>query len=701
VKTIGLGCFLWFIMGAVAFGSVPARLEYQGYLTDAVGTPIDCQSCDTPYTFKFSIFDEQADGTLLWSEVHAGTDVVQGVFRVELGLGESLDAELLEDNRWLEIQINDQPPLVPRQRIISVPYALRASVAEHAIESENAASLGGHPVENFVQVDDTTGYLQEADLADVLTDLGYVPGDNDSLADINTCAADEILRWDGSAWICGVDQNSDPLSTLLCASGEIAQWDGSTWGCSAALDVLQANIDQVQANVEQAQTQVQANVDQVQVNVDQVQANVDALDASLDPVAKTGLPADLADGDDNTQRTEAEVLSMVSGAGYVTGDHFSGAWGDLSGVPADILDGDADTDTLATLGCATKQVPEWNGSAWTCGTGAQWTDDGTRLTANNAPNVVVTDTGRVGIGTPDPTEPLHVKGSIRAGNRIDIYEGTDTTRVGILGAWNDLGGGSVPNNNDLVIKASSDLGISFAPNNGGSAAYISSSGDVGIGTTSPATTLDVIGIGSFAGAEASLSQGNVQVGVDSGGDPGGELMYHTDDYVGIRCADSGALSLAVKPDGKVGIGTTNPVTRLDVAGGVKVGASSICDASTAGTIRWTGTAIEGCNGVTWANLGGNAVPASVMFIENDQNNDPEPCPSGWTEVQMRPIHQGGGHWGYRRTCWTGKACTVLFIENDQNNDPESCPSGWTEVQMRPIHQGGGHWGYRRTCFTCN
>jgi len=120
---------------------------------------------------------------------------------------------------------------------------------------------------------------------------------------------------------------------------------------------------------------------------------------------------------------------------------------------------------------------------------------------------------------------------------------------------------SVEADTDLQFDQASQISTAA-----GSLFLMPSTGRVGVGTTAPAVALDVIGTASFAGAEASLSQGNVRVGVDSGGDPGGELMYHTDDYVGLRCAGSGALSLAVKPDGKVGIGTTSPAQVLDVIG---------------------------------------------------------------------------------------------------------------------------------------
>ena len=55
-----------------------------------------------------------------------------------------------------------------------------------------------------------------------------------------------------------------------------------------------------------------------------------------------------ADGDANTQLTEAEVDAFVDNNGYVRNVDLaaiatSGSWNDLLGIPADIADGDANT----------------------------------------------------------------------------------------------------------------------------------------------------------------------------------------------------------------------------------------------------------------------------------------------------------------------------------------------------------------------
>ncbi len=297
---IGIGIIAaWFLWCTVALASVPQRLNYQGYLTDTAGNPISCnimEGCSENYIFTFSLYDSMTGDGLVWSEAHSNVGITNGVFHVELGSQESLDAEFLEGNRWLEIQVNLMPPMSPRQRVVSAPFALRAELAERALESDNAVTLGGQPVENFVQIGDSSGFLTEEGLQDVLDSLGYMAGDNDTLGGLSECGLDQILKWDGNAWVCAINADTDTLSTLLCAAGEIAQWDGSTWNCSAALDAIQASVDQVQANLI-------------------------TLGSSLDPIATTGLPDDLADGDDNT---------------------------------------------LGELACADGEVARWNGSSWAC-----------------------------------------------------------------------------------------------------------------------------------------------------------------------------------------------------------------------------------------------------------------------------------------------------------------------------------------------
>lgn len=70
-------------------------------------------------------------GTLLWTESHPSVEVLDGVYSVELGsLTPLTDAILTTPALHLETQV-DGDTLAPRQRLLAVPYALRAETAEN------------------------------------------------------------------------------------------------------------------------------------------------------------------------------------------------------------------------------------------------------------------------------------------------------------------------------------------------------------------------------------------------------------------------------------------------------------------------------------------------------------------------------------------------------------------------------------------
>ncbi len=331
-------------MGSLAWADIPNKLHYQGYLTDAAGTPFQCtmQDCDLPITMTFRLYLDAAGGEPDWVEVHENIVVDQGVFHLVLGVNNPLSAGLLSGPRHLGIEVNSQGEMFPRQQLVSVPYAMRAGVADQAETAANATSLGGVPAASFVQQTDTADFLTAAELMELLADLGYEPGSHFSGAygDLENAPS----SWDWSA-LTGIpediaDGDADALSSLLCAAGEIAKWDGLVWSCDTDVDTqlseeevdafvenngyaLETSLSTAVTTLEDADAILQTNVDTVQVNVDTVQGDLTALNNSLDPVATVGLPADLLDGDDNT-------------------------------------------DVLASLVCGAEQVARWDGTSWAC-----------------------------------------------------------------------------------------------------------------------------------------------------------------------------------------------------------------------------------------------------------------------------------------------------------------------------------------------
>jgi len=67
--------------------------------------------------------------------------------------------------------------------------------------------------------------------------------------------------------------------------------------------------------------------------------------------------------------------------------------------------------------------------------------------------------------------------------------------------------------------------------------------------------------------------------------------------------------------GKVGIGTTTPQTKLDVAGAIRIGTQDTCNSNSAGAIRYDSTVKKfyGCDGISWMSLEQQSCGYTVTF----------------------------------------------------------------------------------------
>jgi hypothetical protein len=108
---------------STAHASIPEKINYQGYLTDPQGSPID----DT-ITLTFSIYPNTTDETPLWTETQSVT-VTDGIFSVNLGDVTTLNLPF-DTPYYLGITVGSDSEMIPRQPLTSVAYAFRAKKAD-------------------------------------------------------------------------------------------------------------------------------------------------------------------------------------------------------------------------------------------------------------------------------------------------------------------------------------------------------------------------------------------------------------------------------------------------------------------------------------------------------------------------------------------------------------------------------------------
>jgi hypothetical protein len=95
-------------------------INYQGYLTDATGTPLN-----ETVNMSFYLYREETDGDPLWWENQNGIVVSEGIFNVILGSSVPLDLPF-DVPYYLGIWVNGEE-MAPRKPLLTVPYAFNAT----------------------------------------------------------------------------------------------------------------------------------------------------------------------------------------------------------------------------------------------------------------------------------------------------------------------------------------------------------------------------------------------------------------------------------------------------------------------------------------------------------------------------------------------------------------------------------------------
>jgi hypothetical protein len=161
--------------------AIPQKINYQGYLTDSAGNPINGS-----LSMTFKIYDAASGGNELWSETRA-VSVENGLFNVILGEVNSISPGIFTPGarRWLELVIAGNP-LSPRTEITAVGFSYKAVDADK-LEGNSLSDLDNRYVnENQENAINSQMIVDRTILGQDLNQMG---------ANIN-----QVLKWNGTTW---------------------------------------------------------------------------------------------------------------------------------------------------------------------------------------------------------------------------------------------------------------------------------------------------------------------------------------------------------------------------------------------------------------------------------------------------------------------------------------------------------------------
>jgi len=119
-----------FVFTSLIYAAVPQKINYQGYLTNSTGTPVD-----GTVSMVFTIYDVSTGGTPLWSETRS-VEVSGGIYSVNLGEVSALSLPF-DKPYYLGVKVGADSEMVPRVALTSTPYAIRAGYTDNVELGDN------------------------------------------------------------------------------------------------------------------------------------------------------------------------------------------------------------------------------------------------------------------------------------------------------------------------------------------------------------------------------------------------------------------------------------------------------------------------------------------------------------------------------------------------------------------------------------
>ena len=229
--------------------SVPLQLFQQGRLLANDGSTVDGL-----HVITFRLYNAETAGDILWEEPIAVT-LSNGYYSVRLGsntVGNPLDQDILiQYPLYLEIIVDNDSPLTPRQKLTSTPYAQIAGEAESIVGGQvNATEIqinGNLVVNSDGSWVGPTVNINWNDIQNI--PAGFVDQIDNQLqeSEVETFVTNGAIDLHETTTIGGLPiltSETDTLMDLSCINGDVPKFDTVTgWYCETDLVLSEEDVE--------------------------------------------------------------------------------------------------------------------------------------------------------------------------------------------------------------------------------------------------------------------------------------------------------------------------------------------------------------------------------------------------------------------------------------------------------------------------